>query len=103
MKKKKNGITWSTSLTWLGFDNRTKMASKVKKAKTEKGMSYTEAEVYKNMDFRESTTEMLLLYSGAMVNIVGEDVVRDTNVKVYKLKEERVVTEVSGNLLNITG
>ena len=83
--------------------NRTKMASKVKKAKTEKGMSYTEAEVSKNMDFRECRTEMLLLDSGAMVNIVGEDIVKDTNVKVYKLKEERVVTEASGNLLNIIG
>ena len=30
---------------------------------------------------------------GAMVNIVGEDIVKDTNMKVYKLKEERFVTE----------
>ena len=49
------------------------------------------------MDFRTSTTEMLLLNSGAEVNIVGEDIVKDINVKVYKLKEERVVTEASGN------
>ena len=52
--------------------NRTHMASKVKKAKTAKGMSYTEGEVSNNMDFRDSRTEMLLLDSGAMVNIVGE-------------------------------
>ena len=66
-------------------------------------MSYTEADVSKNMDFRDSRTEMLLLDSGAMVNIVGEEIVKDTKVKVYKLKEERVVTEASGNLLNIIG
>ena len=73
--------------------NKTKMATKVKKVTNKKGKSYTEAEVSKNMDFRESTTEMLLLDSGAEVNIVGEDIVKDINVKVYKLKEERVFTE----------
>ena len=66
-------------------------------------MSYTEADVSKNMDFRDSRTEMLLLDSGTMVNIVGEEIVKDTKVKVYKLKEERVVTEAPGNLLNIIG
>ena len=55
------------------------------------------------MDFRTSTTEMLLLDSGAEANIIGEDIVKDINVKVYKLKEERVVTEASGNQLNIIG
>ena len=79
------------------------MASKVKKAKTAKGMSYTEGEVSNNMDFRDSRTEMLLLDSGAMVNIVGEEIANDAKVKVYKLKQERFVTEASGNLLNIIG
>ena len=83
--------------------NKTKMATKVKKVTNKKGKSYTEAEVSKNMDFRESTTEMLLLDSGAEVNIVGEDIVKDINVKVYKLKEERVVNKASRNQLNIIG
>merc|ERR1711867_51422 len=72
--------------------NRTHMASNVKKAKTAKGMSYTEGEVSNNMDFRDSRTEMLLLDSGTMVNIVGEEIANDAKVKVYKLKQERFVT-----------
>ena len=43
-------------------------------------MSYTEADVSNNMDFRDSRTEMLLLDSGAMVNIVGEDIGKDAKV-----------------------
>ena len=53
------------------------------------------------MDFRNSKTEMLLLDSGAGVNIIGEDIANDSKVKLYKLKQERFVTEASGNLLNI--
>ena len=83
--------------------NKTKMATKIKKVTNKKGRSYTEAAVSKNMDFRTSTTEMLLLDSGAEVNIVGEDITKDIGVKVYKLKEERVVTEASGNKLDIIG
>ena len=70
---------------------------------TKKGRSYTDAAVSKNMDFRTSTTETLLLDSGAEVNIVGEDIIKDIGIKVYKLKEERVVTEASGNKLDIIG
>merc|ERR1712030_138254 len=53
--------------------NRTKMASiiKIKKAKTAKGMSYTDGKVSNSTDFRNSRTERLLLDSGAQVNIVG--------------------------------
>ena len=69
------------------------MATKVKKVTNKKGRSYTEAAVSKNMDFRTSTTETLLLDSGAEVNIVGEDIIKDIGIKVYKSKEERVVTE----------
>ena len=83
--------------------NRTHMASKIKKAKTAKGMSYTQGEVSNKMDFRKSKTEMLLLDSGAQVNIVGEEIANDAKVKIYKLKQERFVTEASGNLLNIIG
>ena len=83
--------------------NRTHMASKIKKAKTAKGMSYTKGEVSNSTDFRNSRTEMLLLDSGAQVNIVGEEIANDAKVKIYKLKQERFVTEASGNLLNIIG
>ena len=83
--------------------NRTHMASKIKKAKTAKGMSYTEGGVSNSTDFRNSRTEMLLLDSGAQVNIVGEEIANDAKVKIYKLKQERFVTEASGNLLNIIG
>ena len=42
------------------------------------------------MDFRDSRTEMLLLDSGAMVNIVGEEIANDVKVKKdvlrYKFK-----------------
>ena len=73
--------------------NRTHMASKVKKAKTAKGMSYTKGEVSNQMDFRNSKTEMLHLDSGAQVNIVGEEIANDAKVKIDKLKQERFVTE----------
>merc|ERR1711984_7883 len=79
------------------------MASKVKRAKIAKGMSYTEEEISNKLDFRNSKTEMLLLDSGAQVNIIGEDIANDSKVKIYKLKQERFVTEASGNLLNIIG
>ena len=35
------------------------------------------------------------------MNIVGEDIIKDIGVKVYKLKEERIVTKASGNKLEI--
>ena len=79
------------------------MVSKVKKAKIAKGMSYTEGKISNKLDFRNSKTEMLLLDSGAQVNIIGEEIANDSKVKVYKLKQERFVTEASGNLLNIIG
>ena len=46
---------------------------------------------------------MFLLDSGAGVNIIGEDIAIDSNIKVHKLKQKRLVTEASGNLLNIIG
>ena len=55
------------------------------------------------MDFRNSKTEMLLLDSGAVINIIGEDIANDSKVKIYKLKQELFVTEASGNLLNVIG
>ena len=66
-------------------------------------MSHTEGKISNKMDFRNSKTEMLLLDSGAGVNIIGEDIANDSKVKIYKLKQERFVTEASGNLLNIIG
>ena len=85
--------------------NLTKLASKskVKKVMSKKGRSYTDAAVSKYRNFRKSNTETLLLDTGAGVNIVGEDIIKDIGVKVYKLKHERQVTEASGNKLDIIG
>ena len=66
-------------------------------------MSYTDGKVSNSTDFRNSRTERLLLDSGAQVNIVGEAIANDAKVKIFKLKQERFVTEASGNLLNIIG
>merc|ERR1712208_238434 len=68
--------------------NRTKMASiiKIKKAKTAKGMSYTDGMVSNRLDFRSARIERLILDSGAQVNIVGEAIARDAKVKIIKLK-----------------
>ena len=66
-------------------------------------MSHTEGKISNKMDFRNSKLEMFLLDSGAGVNIIGEDIANDLKVKIYKLKQERFVTEASGNLLNIIG
>merc|ERR1712002_176898 len=84
--------------------NRTKIASinKLKKAKS-KGMSYTDGLVSNRLNFRSAKTERLLLDSGAQVNIVGETIARDAKVKIIKLKNDRFVTEASGNRLNIIG
>ena len=46
---------------------------------------------------------MFLLDSGAGVNIISEDIAIESNIKVYKLKQKRLITEASGNLLNIIG
>ena len=46
---------------------------------------------------------MLLLDSGAQVNIVGEEIANDAKVRIYKLKQDCFVTEESGNWLNIIG
>ena len=67
--------------------NITKLASKskVKKVMSKKGRSYTDAAVSKHHNFRKSNTETLLLDTRAGVNIVGEDIIKDIGVKVYKL------------------
>ena len=85
--------------------NLTKIASKskIKKVMSKKGRSYTHAAVSKYSNFRKSKTETLLLDTGAGVNIAGEDIIKDSGIKVYKLKHERQVTEASGNQLDIIG
>ena len=83
--------------------NRTHLASKVKRAKTAKGMSQTEGKISNNMDFRNSSSEIFLLDSGAEVNLISEDIANNLKVKIYKLKQKRFVTEASGNMLNIIG
>merc|ERR1712055_894113 len=84
--------------------NRTKIASiNVKKTKNLKGMSHSDGLVSNSLDFRSARVEILLLDSGAQVNIVGEAIAKDAKVKIIKLKKERFVTEASGNRLNIIG
>merc|ERR1712105_205626 len=84
--------------------NRSKIASiNVKKTKNSKGMSHSDGLVSNSLDFRSARVEILLLDSGAQVNIVGEAITRDAKVKIIKLKKERFVTEASGNRLNIIG
>merc|ERR1711895_164982 len=84
--------------------NRTKIASiNIKKTKNSKGMSHSDGIVSNSLDFRSAKVETLLLDSGAEVNIVGEEIVKDTKVKVTRLKNDRFVTEASGNRLNIIG
>merc|ERR1712030_175321 len=77
--------------------NRTEMASiiKIKKAKTARGMSYTDGMVSNRLNFRSARIERLLLDSGAQVNIVSEAIARDAKVKIIKLKYERFVAEAS--------
>ena len=70
---------------------------------SKKGRSYTHAAISKHNNFRKSKTETLLLDTGAGVNIAGEDIIKDSGIKVYKLKHERQVTEASGNQLDIIG
>merc|ERR1711936_1495026 len=84
--------------------NRSKIASiNVKKTKNSKGMSHADGLVSNSLDFRSARVEILLLDSGAQVNIVGEAIARDAKVRIIKLKQERFVTEASGNRLNIIG
>merc|ERR1712208_268012 len=84
--------------------NRTKIASiNVKKTKNSKGMSHSDGLFSNSLDFRSARVEILLLDSGAQVNIVGEAIAKDAKVKIMRLKKERFVTEASGNRLNIIG
>merc|ERR1712002_1420725 len=63
--------------------NRTKIAAiNIKKNKNSKGMSHSDGIVSNSLDFRSAKVETLLLDSGAEVNIVGEEIVKDTKVKV---------------------
>merc|ERR1712105_126655 len=83
--------------------NRIKIAAiKVKKTKS-KGMSHADGLVSNSLDFRSVRMERLLLDSGAQVNIVREAIAKDAKVKIIKLKQDRFVTEASGNRLNIIG
>merc|ERR1712208_142769 len=83
--------------------NRTKIASINVKKTNSKGMSHADGLVSNSLDFRSAWMERLLLDSGAQVNIVGEAIAKDAKVKIIKLKQERFVTEASGNRLNIIG
>ena len=83
--------------------DRSHLASKVKRAKTAQGQSHTEGQISNSTSFRNAKDETFLLDSGAGVNIIGENIATDNNIKVYKLQQKRLITEASGNLLNIIG
>ena len=53
--------------------------------------------------FRNARDEVFLFDSGAGVNIIGENIAIDNQIKVYKLQQKRQIAEASGNLLNIIG
>ena len=55
------------------------------------------------MHFRNSSSEIFLLDSGAEVNLISEAIANNLKVKIYKLKQKHYVTEASGNMLNIIG
>ena len=58
---------------------------------SKKGRSYTHSAISKHDNFRKSKTETLLLDTGAGVNIAGEDIIKDSGIKVYKLKHEKPI------------
>ena len=70
---------------------------------SKRGNSYVQQAISKDSDFRKQKIETLLLDTGAGVNLAGEDIIKDSGVKIYKLKHERKVTEASGNQLDIIG
>ena len=59
--------------------------------------------ISKDSDFRREKSEILLLDTGAGVNLAGEDIIKDSGIKIYELKNERKVTEASGTVLDIIG
>ena len=77
--------------------------AKIKKVKSNSGNSHVHAAISKDSDFRREKTEILLLDTGAGVNLAGEDIIKDSGVKIYELKNERKVTEASGTVLDILG
>jgi len=81
--------------------DRSHLASKVKRAKTAQGQSHSVGQVSNSTSFRNARDETFLFDSGAGVNIIGENIAIDNNIKVYKLQRKRQITEASGNLLNI--
>merc|ERR1712215_274109 len=83
--------------------NNTEIASKIKKVKSKRGNSHVHAAISKDSDFRREKIEILLLDIGAGVNQAGEDIIKDSGIKIYELKNERKVTEASGTVLDIIG
>ena len=59
--------------------------------------------ISKDSDFRREKSEILLLDTGAGVNLAGEDIIKDSGIKIYELQSERKVTEASGTILDIIG
>ena len=59
--------------------------------------------ISKDSDFRREKSEILLLDTGAGVNLAGEDIIKDSGIKIYELQSERKVTEASGTVLDIIG
>ena len=83
--------------------DRSKLASKVKRAKTVQGQSHSEGQVSNSTNFRNARDNVFLFDSGAGVNIIGENIAIDNKIKVYKLQQKHQISEASSNLLNIIG
>merc|ERR1711895_232748 len=78
-------------------------SAKIKKVQNNSGNSHVHAMISKDSDFRREKSEILLLDTGAGVNLAGEDIIKDSGIKIYELQSERKVTEASGTILDIIG
>merc|ERR1711891_77017 len=78
-------------------------SAKIKKVRNNSGSSHVNAIISKDSDFRREKIEIHLLDTGAGVNLVGEDIIKDSGVKIFELKNKRKDTEASGNQLDIVG
>merc|ERR1711867_157612 len=78
-------------------------SAKIKKVRHNSGSSHVNAIISKDSDFRREKSEILLLDTGAGVNLAGEDIIKDSGIKIYELQSERKVTEASVTILDIIG
>ena len=58
-------------------------SAKIKKVQSNSGNSHVHAMISKDSDFRREKSEILLLDTGAGVNLAGEDIIKDSGIKIY--------------------